>query len=93
MRANTMKKRVEDWRPFRRWLLGDGRPASPSAPEDALDYFKAQWEGAAPRTFYQSFLDSLAFFERAGERPEAERLSDSQAVKNAVKAFTAKRAL
>ena len=93
LRANTLKKRVEDWRPYRRWLLGEDRATFPTAVEDALDYLEVQWESGAPRTFYQSWLDSLTFFEKAGERPEAERLSDTQAVKNAVRAFTTRRAL
>ena len=88
--ANTLKKRVDDWRPFRRWLLAEGHRCFPDRAQQVLDFLDVQWEASAPRTFYQSFLDALTFFETAGERPEAERLSESQAVKNAVRAFTAR---
>ena len=92
LRANTLKKRVDDWRPFRRWLLAEGHSCFPTSAQQVLDFLDVQWEASAPRTFYRSFLDALGFLETAGERPEAERLSEDQGVKNAVKALAAKRA-
>jgi hypothetical protein len=92
LRGSTLKKRVQDWRPFRRWLLAEGHGCFPNDHSQVLDYFDVQWEAAAPRTFYQAFLDALNFLEQAGERPENQRLALHQGVRNAVKAFTAKRA-
>ena len=92
LRANTLKKRVDGWRPFRRWLVSEGLGFYPTSPQQVLDYLDVQWEASAPRTFYQDFQDSLTFFEQAGEVPEDARLSTNQGVRNAVKALAAKRA-
>ena len=92
LRANTLKKRVDGWRPFRRWLISEGLGFYPASPQQVLDYLDVQWEASAPRTFYQDFLDALTFFEQAGEVPEAARLSTDQGVRNAVKALATKRA-
>ena len=91
MRANTLKQRVTDWRPFRRWLIANGDGPFPTLPQQALDYLDAAWEGGAPCTFYKSFLSALGFFEAAGERRVEERLSSDPSIENAVGQLTAKR--
>ena len=93
LRANTLKQRVSDWRPFRRWLVADGQAPFPLEAQQVLEYLDISWEGSAPRTFYKNFLTALTFFEAAGERPEAERLSSDPAVINAISELTTRRAL
>ena len=69
LRPNTQKKRVSDWRPYRRWLLAEGAGPFPKEQQQVLDYFEVQWVAAAPRTWYKSFLAALTFLEMAGEVP------------------------
>ena len=51
LRANTLKQRVSDWRPFRRWLVADGHAPFPLEAQQVLEYLDTSWEGSAPRTF------------------------------------------
>ena len=93
LRANTLKQRVSDWRPFRRWLVAEGHAPFPLEARQVLDYLDISWEGSAPRTFYKNFLTALTFFETAGERVEAERLSSDPAIINAISELATRRAL
>ena len=92
LRPNTLKQRVTDWRPLRRWLLAEGFAAFPSDPQQILDYLDVLWDSAAPRSAYKSLLSALTFFEEAGERPKGERLAEEPSIQNAVKDMVARRA-
>ena len=93
LRPNTLKQRVSDRRPLRRWLLAEGFEAFPTDPQQILDYLDVLWDSSAPRSAYKSLLSALAFFEAAGERPAGERLADEPSIQNAVKDMVARRAL
>ena len=85
LRASTLKKRVSDFAPLQRWLRAEkGRPF-PSCTADVTSYFRVLQEGKAARTAYGSLLNSLGFFEEAGEQPRIARLSETPALKNAAK--------
>ena len=92
LRANTLKQRVTDWHPLRRWLLATGHGPFPTEAQQLLDYLNVLWDASAPRSAYASLTSALGFFEAAGERPEAERLSNDASVQNAAKELAARRA-
>ena len=66
LRPSTLKQRVTDWRPLRRWLLAEGFDAFPTDPQQILDYLDVLWDSSAQRSAYKRLLSALAFFEAAG---------------------------
>ena len=92
MRANTLKQRVSDWRPCRRWLLAEGHGCFPTDAQQVLDHLVALWESAAPRSANKSLQNALGFLEEVGERPAEERLAKEPSINNAVLQLTARRA-
>ena len=85
LRAKTLAQRVACWRPFRRWLLANDHGPWPTTAALVLEYLAVVGGEGAARTTQSSLLSSLRFLEEAGEVPEGERLSQSPAVKNAVR--------
>ena len=93
LRPNTLAKRVRDWRPFQRFLLAHGMPTFPTCADHVLRYFEVREQENAPRTCYECLLQSLRFFEEAGERPAFALLHKLPAVTSAAKEAAAARAL
>ena len=74
-RANTLKKHVQLWWRFTKWLraaYGATWPSSVSMVVDFVDDLAAQPCGV---TVPQAFASTLTFMERTADIPEAERLS------------------
>ena len=84
LRSKTLAQRVSCWRPFRRYLVGQGLAPWPTHPDHLLGYFELlAEEGMAPSTL-PSLLSALRFLEEAGELAEHEKLSKHPAIRNAV---------
>ena len=83
-RGRTLKKRVSDWRPVRRFLWENCGTTFPSEEAEMLQYFSVLETGQAKRTTLYSALAALRFLEQAGERPEAEQLYRRPALQGAV---------
>ena len=79
----TLAKRVRGIRPMLRFVRAQYGSTFPASEEQVLAYFAARAKGAAPKSAFSDALDSLKFFEDAGELPEADRLSSRAAVVNA----------
>ena len=85
LRANSLRKRVSDVRPYLRWLQADRGKRFPSAPADVLNYFHIRSQEGAARTVYSALLSSLKFFEEAGEVDKEARSLGKIAIEHAVK--------
>ena len=51
LRPNTLKQRVSDWRPFRRWLLAEGSAPFPSDPSSPWTSWTCPEKGARRAPF------------------------------------------
>ena len=90
LRANSLRKRVSDVRPYLRWLQADRGKRFPSAPADVLNYFHIRSQEGAARTVYSALLSSLKFFEEAGEVDKEARIPGKIAIENDVKEYEAR---
>ena len=68
LRARTLAKRVRDWRPFRRYLLGQHLSPFPIMVESVLAFFEVRENEGVAQNFYADFKAALKFMELAGER-------------------------
>ena len=93
LRAATLKKRVADIGPFLRFLRAESGKPVPDELSDILHDFGVRREERAARSVYGTLVNSLAFFEEAGEVPKPLRLSSSAGLIGAAKEFEAKRRL
>ena len=85
LRPNTLRKRVQDWEPVRRWLLAETGSAFPSSPAPLLGFFEARRKEGAAQTAYDSALGALRFLEEAGEVQETRLLHKHPALRAAAK--------
>ena len=65
-------------------MLSQHGQAFPESTEQVLGFLDIRLQEGAPRTWYSSFLSTLAFFELAGERNNAEALHQLPALTGAV---------
>ena len=92
LRAATLRKRVNDWRGCRRYLLGAYGHPFPREVSELITYIELKLEEGAARTWFASLAGALQFMEAAGEVEKTHRLSDQPAFMNAVREATAERA-
>ena len=85
LRATTLQKRVTDLGPFLRFLKAHTGKPCPTEKTEVLSYFAARLEEHAARTLFRSLLNSLRFFEEAGEVPPALRLTADQSLEGAAR--------
>ena len=67
LRWTTLKKRVSDWEPVRRYLQAATGLPFPTSPAPLLELFEVRREEKAAKTTYGSVLEALRFLEEAGE--------------------------
>ena len=82
LRFRTLKKFVRIWRPFRRYLLSHDLGCFPTSVEPVLGYMALQARGLAARTCFKDFVNTLRFFEEAGERASEDLLHQLPALQN-----------
>ena len=64
LRGSSLKKRLCDWAPARRFLLAETGLPFPVGPGPLLHYFEARRKVGAARTTYGSVLEALRFLEK-----------------------------
>ena len=82
LRFRTLKKFVRVWRPFRRYVLSHDLGCFPTSVEPVLEYVALQARGLAARTWFKDFVNTLRFFEEAGERASEDLLHQLPALQN-----------
>ena len=85
MRWTSVKKRVSDWAPVRRFLLAEYSVTFPRVAREFIEYIEIRIKEDAAVTTFGAALGALRFLEEAGEVPAAERISTEAAITNAVK--------
>ena len=93
LRGSTLRRRLSDWEPFRRWLHAHEAKSFPDTAREVLCFFEAKQAGKAARTSYDSLLLALSFLEECGEQPEEARLGKAQGLRNAAKEASTRTAL
>lgn len=88
-RASTIRKRVREWRKVRAYCLAVSGSAWPSHIGIILDYLHERRLEPCACTVPAAILASFAFIEKVGAVRPAERLSDSQVLRNTVNQLTA----
>ena len=88
-RTSTIRKRVQEWRKVRAYCLAVSGSAWPSHIGIILDYLHERRLEPCARTVPAAILASFAFIEKVGAVRPAERLSDSQVLRNTVNQLTA----
>ena len=92
LRWTTLKKRVSDWEPARRFFLAETGRAFPEDEGPLLRLFEVRKRQGAAKTSYDSTLASLRFLEEAGEQIPERLLWKSPALNNAAKEAAAAKA-
>ena len=77
-----LKKFVRVWQPFRRYLLSHKLGCFPTSVEPVLEYVALHERGIAARTRCKDFVNTLKFFEEAGERDSEDLLHLLPALQN-----------
>jgi hypothetical protein len=74
-RTGTLRRRLGDWSPLRKWLAGQSRAEGFPAARDLLDYLEARAAEPCGKTVLQSALEAVIFFETVGGVPQGLKIS------------------
>ena len=89
LRWPTLKKRVSDWEPARRYFLAHTGSPFPTSPAPLLQLFELRRTEGAAKSSYDSTLASLRFLEQAGEVAQGDWLHTHPSLLSAAKEATA----
>ena len=74
-RSRTLKKHIQMWQRYAKWLLASFQVTWPSSEQMVVDFIDELGEQPCGRSVPAAFLATLAFFERAADIPVDHRLS------------------
>ena len=66
LRPNTLKKRIKDWEPVRRFMLGQYGVPFPKDAQQVLAYLEVREAEQAPMSTFGDVHDALKYLEEAG---------------------------